>query len=152
MLIRGPLSGNPVVDVEVELYDGKEHAVDSNENAFRTAGKMAFKEAFLQAKPALLEPLYELEVTVPGDHMGDVLGDISSRRGKVQGMESKGSFEVVKAVVPLAELYRYSTRLRSLTQGKGSHRQKFSHYEEAPSDYAKKVIDHYAQHHKVEEE
>lgn len=152
MLIRGPLSGNPVVDVEVELYDGKEHAVDSNENAFRTAGKMAFKEAFLQAKPALLEPLYELEVMVPGDHMGDVLGDISSRRGKVQGMESKGSFEIVKAVVPLAELYRYSTRLRSLTQGKGSHRQKFSHYEEAPSDYAKKVIDHYAQHHKVEEE
>jgi elongation factor G len=152
MLVRGPLSGNPVVDVEVELYDGKEHAVDSNENAFRTAGKMAFKEAFLQAKPALLEPLYELEVTVPGDHMGDVLGDISSRRGKVQGMESKGSFEVVKAVVPLAELYRYSTRLRSLTQGKGSHRQKFSHYEEAPSDYAKKVIEHYAQHHKVEEE
>jgi len=152
MLVRGPLSGNPVVDVEVELYDGKEHAVDSNENAFRTAGKMAFKEAFLQAKPALLEPLYELEVMVPGDHMGDVLGDISSRRGKVQGMESKGSFEVVKAVVPLAELYRYSTRLRSLTQGKGSHRQKFSHYEEAPSDYAKKVIDHYAQHHKVEEE
>ena len=152
MLVRGPLSGNPVVDVEVELYDGKEHAVDSNENAFRTAGKMAFKEAFLQAKPALLEPLYELEVTVPGDHMGDVLGDISARRGKVQGMESKGSFEVVKAVVPLAELYRYSTRLRSLTQGKGSHRQKFSHYEEAPNDYAKKVIENYAQHHKVEEE
>lgn len=152
MLTRGPLSGNPVVDVEVELYDGKEHAVDSNENAFKTAGKMAFKEAFLQARPALLEPVYELEVTVPGDHMGDVLGDISSRRGKVQGMDSKGSFEIIKAQVPLAELHHYSTRLRSLTQGRGSHRQKFSHYEEAPHEYAKKVIEHYSQHHKVDEE
>jgi elongation factor G len=152
MLIRGPLSGNPVIDVEVELYDGKEHAVDSNENAFKTAGKMAFKEAFLNAKPALLEPIYEIEVTVPGLHMGDVLGDISSRRGKVQGMDAKGTFEVIKAAIPLAELHHYATRLRSLTQGKGTHRQHFSHYEEAPHDFAKKIIDHYALHHTVEEE
>jgi elongation factor G len=152
MLTRGPLSGNPVIDVQVTLYDGKEHSVDSNENAFKTAGKMAFKEAFLQAKPVLLEPICEIEVTVPGEYMGDVLGDISSRRGKVQGMDSKGTFEVIKASVPLAELYHYSTRLRSLTQGRGSHKQRFSHYEEAPHDFAKKVVESYAQHHKVEEE
>jgi len=149
MLTRGPLSGNPVIDVQVTLYDGKEHSVDSNENAFRTAGKMAFKEAFLQARPVLLEPIYEIEVTVPGEYMGDVLGDISSRRGKVQGMESKGTFEVIKASVPLAELHHYATRLRSLTQGRGSHKQRFSHYEEAPHDFAKKVVDSYALHHKV---
>lgn len=137
---KGPLAGYPVVDVQVTLYDGKEHPVDSNENAFKTAGKMAFKEGFLAAKPVLLEPIYEIEVTVPGDYMGDVLGDISSRRGKVQGMDSKGSFEVIKALVPLAELHHYSSRLRSLTQGKGSHRQKFSHYEDAPKEFADKVI------------
>ena len=89
---------------------------------------------------------------MPGEYMGDVLGDISSRRGKVQGMESKGTFEVIKASVPLAELHHYATRLRSLTQGRGSHKQRFSHYEEAPHDFAKKVVDTYALHHKVEEE
>ncbi len=146
LLLHGPLSGNPVIDVEVELYDGKEHAVDSNENAFKTAGRIAFKEAFLQAKPTLLEPIYVIEIVVPGEHMGDVLGDISSRRGKVQGMDSKGTFEVIKAAVPLAELHHYATRLRSLTQGKGSHKQSFSHYEEAPHEYAKKVIEAYALH------
>jgi elongation factor G len=145
-LAHGPLAGYPVVDLQVTLYDGKEHPVDSNENAFKTAGKMAFKEAFLSAKPTLLEPIYELEVTVPGDHMGDVLGDISARRGKVLGMDSKGSFEVIRALVPLAELHHYSTRLRSLTQGKGSHRQKFDHYEEAPKDFAEKVAQEAAKH------
>ena len=152
LLLRGPLAGCPVVDVKVTLYDGKEHAVDSNENAFKTAGRIAFKEAFLQAKPTLLEPVYDVEITVPEDHMGDVLGDISSRRGKVQGMETKGSFEQVKAKVPLAELYHYATRLRSLTQGKGSHRQRFSHYEEAPKDFADKVISAYALHRSGEED
>ncbi|HET9136560.1 MAG TPA: elongation factor G [Candidatus Kapabacteria bacterium] len=152
MLTRGPLAGCPVVDVKVTLYDGKEHAVDSNENAFKTAGRIAFKEAFLQAKPALLEPVYDLEITVPEEYMGDVLGDISSRRGKVQGMDAKGSFELIKAKVPLAELHHYSTRLRSLTQGKGSHRQKFSHYEEAPHDFASKVISSYAASRSGEEE
>lgn len=152
LLLRGPLAGCPVVDVKVTLYDGKEHAVDSNENAFKTAGRIAFKEAFLQAKPTLLEPVYDVEITVPEDHMGDVLGDISSRRGKVQGMETKGSFEQVKAKVPLAELYHYATRLRSLTQGKGSHRQRFSHYEEAPKDFADKVINAYSLHRSGEED
>ena len=143
-LVHGPLAGCPVVDVAVTLYDGKEHPVDSNENAFKTAGKMAFKEAFLSAKPVLLEPIYNLEITVPGDHMGDVMGDISSRRGKIAGMDSKGDMEVVKATVPLAELYHYSTRLRSLTQGRASHKQAFSHYEEAPREFADKVVQEYA--------
>lgn len=146
-LSHGPLAGYPVVDVAVTLYDGKEHPVDSNENAFKTAGKMAFKEAFLNAKPVLLEPVCEIEVMVPSDHMGDVLGDISSRRGKVQGMEAQGAFEVIKAQVPLAELHHYSTRIRSLTQGRGSHRQKFSHYEEAPKEFADKVIAQSPRHH-----
>ncbi|MEI8134072.1 MAG: elongation factor G [bacterium] len=149
---KGPLAGYPVVDVQVTLYDGKEHPVDSNENAFRTAGKMAFKEGFLAAKPALLEPIYHIEVTVPDDHMGDVLGDISSRRGKVQGMDSKGTFEVIKAFVPLAELHHYSSRLRSLTQGKGSHRQRFDHYEDAPKEFADKIIATHAKTGVVEEE
>ncbi len=152
MLTRGPLAGCPVVDVKVTLYDGKEHPVDSNENAFKTAGRIAFKEAFLQAKPALLEPIYDLEITVPEEFMGDVLGDISSRRGKVQGMDAKGAFELIKAKVPLAELHHYATRLRSLTQGKGSHRQRFSHYEEAPHDFASKVINAYAASRSGEEE
>lgn len=146
-LIHGPLAGYPVVDVAVTLYDGKEHPVDSNENAFKTAGKMAFKEAFLNARPVLLEPVYHVEVKVPSEYMGDVLGDISSRRGKVQGMDSQGSFEVIKALIPLAELHHYSTRIRSLTQGRGSHKQSFSHYEEAPKDFADKVISQSPRHH-----
>ena len=139
-LTHGPYAGYPVVDVAVTLYDGKEHPVDSNENAFKTAGKMAFKEAFFSAKPVLLEPIYDIEIAVPGDHMGDVLGDISSRRGKIVGMDSRNGFEVIRAQVPLAELYHYSTRLRSLTQGLASHKQSFSHYEEAPREFADKVV------------
>lgn len=145
-LSRGPLAGYPVVDVAVTLYDGKEHPVDSNENAFKTAGKMAFKEAFLSAKPVLLEPIYNVEISVPSENMGDVMGDISSRRGKIAGMDSKGGLEVIRALVPLAELYHYSTRLRSLTQGRAMHKQSFSHYEEAPRDFADKVVAESAKH------
>lgn len=151
-LTHGPYAGYPVVDVAVTLYDGKEHPVDSNENAFKTAGKMAFKEAFLSAKPVLLEPVYDIEIAVPGDHMGDVLGDISSRRGKVVGMDSRNGLEVIRAQVPLAELYHYSTRLRSLTQGLASHKQSFSHYEEAPRDFADKVVQESAKHRVAEVE
>ncbi len=151
-LTIGPLAGYPVVDVAVTLYDGKEHPVDSNENAFKTAGKMAFKEAFLSAKPILLEPIFDLEIAVPGDHMGDVLGDISSRRGKITGMDSRNGFEIVRAQVPLAELYHYSTRLRSLTQGRATHKQSFSHYEEAPREFADKVVKESAKHKVADEE
>ena len=101
---------------------------------------MGFKKAFAEAKPILLEPIYDVEVTVPEDFMGDVMGDLSGRRGKISGMEAEGPFQVVKAKVPLSDLYKYSTSLRSMTQGRGIHRRKFSHYEEVPSDVTKKLI------------
>jgi len=101
---------------------------------------MAFKKAFMEAKPILLEPIYEVEVLVPEDCMGDVLGDISSRRGKILGMDSEGGMQKVRALIPLAELHRYSTVLRSMTQGRGLHRQKLSHYEEVPREITEKII------------
>ncbi len=138
---EGILAGYRVVDVFVDFYDGKMHPVDSSDIAFQIAGKAAFKEAFMQAKPTLLEPIYDLEVKVPEEFMGDVMGDISSRRGKISGMEAEGRFQVIKAKVPLAELNKYSTALRSMTQGRGIFRAKFSHYEEVPHDLAQKIIE-----------
>ncbi|MFH1277052.1 MAG: elongation factor G [Candidatus Eisenbacteria bacterium] len=136
----GVLAGYKVVDVKVTLYDGSHHAVDSSENSFKVAGSMAFKKAFLEANPVLLEPIYVVKVTVPEEFMGDVMGDLSSRRGKILGMESEGPFQIVRALVPLAELYKYSTNLRSLTQGRGIHEREFDHYEEMPRDQAEKVV------------
>lgn len=137
----GALSGHPVVDVSVELFYGSYHDVDSSDMAFKVAGSMAFKDAFLQSKPVLLEPVYEIEVKVPDDSTGDVMGDLSSKRGKIQGMDPQGRWQIIKAQVPLAELYKYSVTLRSLTQGRGVHKQQFSHYEEVPRDFAEKVIE-----------
>jgi len=137
---EGPLAGFPVVDVKAVFYDGKMHPVDSKDIAFQIAGKHAFREAFLQAKPCLLEPIFDIDVTVPEDFMGDVLGDITARRGRIGGMETDGHFQILKAKVPLANLYKYSTVLRSITQGKASHRQKFSHYEEVPREEEQKII------------
>jgi elongation factor G len=150
-LENGVIAGCKVVDVKVTLFDGSYHDVDSDEHSFKIAGRMAFKKGFKEAKPILLEPIYEIEVTVPEDFMGDVMGDISSRRGKILGMDTNGSQQVIKALVPLKELFRYSTTLRSMTQGRGMHRQKFDHYEEMPREVAEKII---AEHdkHKVEEE
>ncbi|TDI90778.1 MAG: elongation factor G [Caldithrix sp.] len=136
---RGVISGCKVVDIKVTLYDGSYHNVDSSEMAFKVAGSMGFKKAFVEAKPILLEPVYDVEVTVPEDFMGDVMGDLSGRRGKISGMEAEGPFQVVKAKVPLSELYKYSTSLRSMTQGRGIHRRKFSHYEEVPNDVTQKL-------------
>lgn len=138
---EGVLAGYRVVDLKVDFYDGKMHPVDSSDIAFQIAGKAAFKEAVLQAKPTLLEPIYDIQVKVPEDFMGDVMGDISSRRGKISGMDSEGHFQVIKAKVPLAELHKYSTALRSMTQGRGMFAQKFSHYEEVPGDQAQKIIE-----------
>lgn len=138
---EGVLAGYKVVDVRVTCFYGSYHSVDSSEMAFKIAGSMAFKKAFLEAKPVLLEPIYEIEVKVPEEYMGDVMGDISSRRGKILGMESDGRFQVIKAMVPLAELHKYSTTLRSMTQDRGIFRQKFSHYEEVPPDIAQKIIE-----------
>jgi elongation factor G len=138
---EGVLASYRVVDVKVDFYDGKMHPVDSSDIAFQIAGKAAFKEGFLQAKPVLLEPIYDIEVKVPEEYMGDVMGDISSKRGKISGMVAEGHFQVIKAKVPLAELHKYSTTLRSMTQGRGIFTQKFSHYEEVPHEMAQKIIE-----------
>ncbi|HLA63266.1 MAG TPA: hypothetical protein VK610_02485, partial [Rhodothermales bacterium] len=139
-LREGPVAGYPVGDVRVVVYDGGMHSVDSNENAFKTASKHAFKTAFREAQPAVLEPVVNLEVTVPESHMGDVLGDLNTRRARIQGMESDGPFQKIKAQVPEAELYRYATSLRSMTQGRGIHHAAFSHYEAMPRHVQDKLV------------
>lgn len=141
VLTEGALAGYTIVDVKATVYDGKEHPVDSKDIAFQIAGREVFKMAILNAKPILLEPIYDVEIKVPEDFMGDVMGDLSSRRGKILGMDSAGRFQLIKAQVPLAELYKYSTTLRSLTQGRASHRQKLSHYQPLPKELVSKVID-----------
>jgi elongation factor G len=137
---EGLLAGHKVMDVKVTIYDGTYHVVDSSDLAFKIAGSMGFKNAASVAKPVLLEPIYNLEVMVPEEFMGDVMGDLSSRRGKILGMDREGSFQNIKAQVPLAELYKYSTSLRSMTQGRGIHTREFSHYEEVPKEIAEKII------------
>ncbi len=139
-LLRGVIAGYPVVDVKVSLYDGKFHDVDSSELAFKIAGSLAFRSAFKKCKPIMLEPIYDLEVRVPEEFMGDIMGDLSSRRGKIQGMDAEGRMQVIRAKIPLKELYRYSTALRSMTQGRGIHTQSFSHYEEVPPDIQQKLV------------
>ncbi len=137
---RGVIAGYQFVDVKVRLFDGKFHAVDSSEMAFKIAGAMAFKKAVEQAKPCLLEPIWQMEITVPGDNVGDIMGDISSRRGKVLGMEDQGKYTTVKAQVPLSEVQTYSNDLRSMTSGRGAFVMGFDHYQEMPAEYAQKVI------------
>jgi elongation factor G len=139
-LFKGVVAGYPVVDVKVTLFDGKFHDVDSSELAFKIAGRLGFKAAFVKCKPLLLEPIYELTVKVPEEYMGDVMGDLSSRRGKIQGMEGEGRYQVIKAQVPQKELYRYATSLRSMTQGRGTAKQAFSHYEDVPAEVQTKII------------
>ena len=136
----GIIAGCKVVDLKVNFYDGKMHPVDSKDIAFQTAGKHAFRKAFLEAKPCLLEPIMDIEVTIPEDFMGDIMGDISGKRGKIMGMDADGKFQVIKAQVPQAELYNYATTVRSLTGGRGIHAESFSHYEKMPKDQQNKVI------------
>ncbi len=137
----GVIAGYPLVDIKATLYDGSYHTVDSSEQAFKVAGSMGVKKAVLGASPILLEPIYNVEVKVPEEFMGDVMGDLSGRRGKIQGMEPTGRFNIIRSLVPLAELYRYSTHLRSMTQGRGTHKREFDHYEEVPRDIAQKIIE-----------
>ena len=136
----GILAGCKVVDIKIDFYDGKMHPVDSKDIAFQTAGKHAFREAFLSAQPCLLEPIIDIEVKIPEDYMGDIMGDISGKRGKIMGMDSDGSFQVIKAQVPQAELYHYATTVRSLTGGRGIHSESFSHYEKMPKEFEQRVI------------
>jgi len=137
---RGPLAGYPVVDVQAALFFGKYHDVDSSEMAFKIAAETCFHQAMLKANPVLLEPIEEIQVRVPEDYLGDVMGDLSSRRGKILGTESDGHYQVIRALVPMAELYKYSTHLRSITQGRGMHEARPSHYEDVPRELADKVI------------
>jgi elongation factor G len=137
---RGPLAGYPVVDVRAALFFGKYHDVDSSEMAFKIAAETCFHQAMLKANPVLLEPVEEVQVRVPEEYLGDVMGDMSSRRGKILGTESDGRYQVIRAMVPMSELYKYASHLRSITQGRGMHESKVSHYEDVPRELADKVI------------
>ena len=136
----GVLAGFPVKDVKVSLYDGSYHEVDSSEMAFKIAGSMAFKEAARSASPALMEPVMKVEVTVPENYMGDVIGDLNSRRGKIHGMESRANLQVITAYVPLSEMFGYATSLRSLTQGRGNYVMQFEHYETTPKQISDEIV------------
>jgi elongation factor G len=136
----GVLAGYPVVDVRVELVDGSYHDVDSSEMAFKVAGSMAFKNAMQRAKPKLLEPVMAVEVVTPEDYLGDVMGDLNSRRGRVEGLEPRGNAQAVRARVPLATMFGYATDLRSMTQGRATFTMQFDRYEEAPQSIAGEIV------------
>jgi elongation factor G len=136
----GILAGYPVVDVKVTLYDGSYHEVDSSEMAFKIAGSMGFREAVKSANPALLEPVMKVEVVTPEDYMGDVIGDLNSRRGKVQSMDKRGNAQVINTIVPLSEMFGYATDLRSKTQGRATYTMQFDHYEEVPKTISDAII------------
>lgn len=136
----GILASHPVVDVKVILYDGSYHSVDSSEMAFKIAGSMAFKKAMEMAHPVLLEPVMSMEISVPDENMGDVIGDINSRRGKIQGVEPKANSQIIKALVPMAEVLKYTSDLRGMTGDRGMFTMKFSHYEEVPTHLSQKII------------
>ncbi len=139
-MINGVIAGYPVVDVKVELYDGSYHEVDSSEMAFKIAGSMAIREAMQKAKPVLLEPYFKVEVVVPEEYMGDVIGDLNARRGKIEGMEAVAGAQVIRAYVPLSEMFGYATDLRSKTQGRGTYVMQFDHFEPVPKSLAEKII------------
>jgi elongation factor G len=137
----GIIAGYPVVDVRVELVEGSYHDVDSSEMAFKVAGSMAFKEAMKRAKPKLLEPMMAVEVVTPDDYLGDVMGNLNSRRGRVESLEPSGNAQSIKAMVPLAEMFGYATDLRSMTQGRATFTMQFDHYEEVPQSIAAELVD-----------
>ncbi|MFC1855578.1 elongation factor G, partial [Thermodesulfobacteriota bacterium] len=138
---KGVIAGFPVVDVKAILYDGSHHSVDSSEMAFKVAGSMAFKKAVQDARPILLEPIVHLDVDVPNDYLGDVIGDINSRRGKVLGVEPKANSQTVNTQVPMSEVLKYAPDLRSMTGGRGMFTMEFSHYEEVPSHLMGKIVE-----------
>jgi elongation factor G len=136
----GILAGYPMSDLKVTLYDGDYHDVDSSEMAFKVAGSLAIKEAARKAKPVLLEPIMSVEVVVPEQYMGDVIGDLNSRRGRIEGMQLRGTTQIIKAMVPLSEMFGYATELRSRTQGRGSFTMHFGRYEEVPAGLAEEIV------------
>jgi elongation factor G len=139
-LDSGVLAGYPTVDVKVSLVDGQYHDVDSSEMAFKIAGQMAFKKAAEMAKPVILEPIMGVEVVTPEEYMGGVVGDLNSRRGRIEGMEARGNTQVVKAKVPLSDMFGYSTDLRSATQGRATYTMQFDHYAEVPNNIATEIV------------
>ena len=139
-LDSGVLAGFQVVGVKATVYDGKDHPVDSKDIAFQIAGKAAFKEAFMNADPHLIEPIMQVKIRVPEDSLGNVLGDLSTRGGRVSGTNAEGHFQIVTAEVPQRAMYAYATDLRSLTGGRGQHSEEFSHYENMPSNVEQQVI------------
>ena len=140
-LLSGILGGFPVVDVHVNLYDGSFHTVDSSEMAFKIAASMAFKKGVADASPIILEPIMELEISVPEEYMGDIIGDINSKRGKIISISAEKNNQLIKASVPQSETFNYAVDLKSMTQGRGIFRQKFSHYDELPHNLAEIIIE-----------
>ena len=138
---NGVLAGYPVEDVKVKLFDGSFHAVDSSEMAFKIAGSIAFQEGAKKASPVLLEPVMAVEVVTPEEYLGDIMGDLNSRRGKIEGMNTRKDAQVVKAHVPLAEMFGYATQLRSMTQGRALFTMQFSYYEQIPKSIADEIIE-----------
>ncbi|HET7485684.1 MAG TPA: elongation factor G, partial [Solirubrobacterales bacterium] len=138
----GILAGYPLVDVRVILTYGSYHDVDSSEMAFKIAGSMAIQDAARKANPVLLEPVMAVEVVTPEDFLGDVIGDLSRRRGKVQGQDQRGNALAVQAFVPLGEMFGYATELRSMTQGRATYTMQFEHYEEVPTNIAEEIVEH----------
>ncbi len=141
MMKQGPLAGYPVIGVRVAPFDGSYHDVDSSEVSFKVATYKAFKDAFMKADPAILEPIMSVEVVTPDEYMGDIMGDLSSRRGMIQGQDQKGKAMVIKAKVPLSEMFGYSTQMRSMTQGRASYSMEFSNYERVPNNIANQIMD-----------
>ena len=137
----GILAGYPVVDVKVTVYDGSFHEVDSSEAAFKVAGSMAFKNGAVKANPVILEPYVKVEVTVPEQYMGDVIGDLNSRRGRIEGMEPRNGVQVIDGYVPLSEMFGYSTDLRSKTQGRGNYSMEVAYYDEVPKNIADAIVE-----------
>jgi len=145
--LKGYLAGFPMVDFQVELYDGQYHDVDSNELSFKIAGSLGFKDAVARARPTLLEPVMKVEIAVPEEYAGAVMGDLSSRRGRPQGMEPRGSQQVIKAEVPMSEMLSYDAELTSMTGGRGSYTMEMSHYDEVPAHLQDKIVAaHKAEH------
>jgi elongation factor G len=140
---RGYLAGYPVVDFRVILYDGSYHDVDSNELSFKTAGRIAFRKAMEQAKPTLLEPIMKVEITIPDEFAGSIMGDLNSRRGRIQGMDNKAGKTIVKAECPMSEMLTYGADLTSMTQGRGSFNMEMGHYDFVPAVFQEKIIAQY---------
>jgi elongation factor G len=140
-LKNGVVAGFPVVDVKAKLYDGSYHDVDSDEVSFKVAGSMAFKAGAKKAKPVLLEPIMDVEVVTPEEYLGDVMGDLNSRRGKIEGFSARKDAQVIKAIVPLSEMFGYATILRSMTQGRAIYSMQFLHYSEVPKSIAEEIAE-----------